>query len=305
MKSKELTSSGLLVLTALIWGTAFVAQRNGLDFLKPCAFNGIRSLIGGLALLPCIMFLDILNGRKISIWGTTSLYKKKKLLCGGLCCGTVLALASVMQQYGIAHTSVGKAGFITTLYIIIVPLLGLFMHKKVGLSLWISVILAVIGMYLLCFKGGQSINKGDIQVFICSILFSFHILVIDHFAPEVDCVRMSCIQFFLCGILSLCGAGLLEPLPDSQSVMAAWKPLLYAGVMSSGVAYTLQVVAQKNVHPVIASLLMSLESVFAALSGWLLLHEKLSPKEVFGCAIIFAAVILAQIPFPSKTKQIP
>ena len=241
------------------------------------------------------MFLDRLKGRSPSIFGETAPDGRRTLLIGGVSCGVILGFASLLQQTGIQHTSVGKAGFITTLYILIVPIIGLFFHRRMGIVKWLCVFVTVFGMYLLCFKGGGKLNRGDAIVFLSSFVFACHILTIDHFASRVDCVRMSCIQFFMAGIVSLILALPLEKIVWAD-ILKAGVPILYAGVMSSGVAYTLQVVAQRDVHPVIASLIMSLESVFAAIGGWLLLHERLSPSETCGCIIIFAAVIAAQLP---------
>ena len=290
-------------LTALIWGTAFVAQKSGLDYLGPFTFNGVRSLIGGLALLPCIVLIDVINGQRPSLLGSCSSGERRlALIKGGVYCGIILGIASSLQQYGIKYTSVGKAGFITTLYIIIVPLLGVFFRRKVGLVMWFCSLLAIFGMYLLCFRGGGELNVGDGLVFLCSIVFSLHILLVDRFAPQADGVRMSCIQFWVAGVIATVCALLFEQVVWRDLLNAKW-PLLYAGVMSCGVAYTLQIVGQKSVHPVVASLLMSLESVFAALSGWVILHEKLSSTELLGCAIIFVAVIIAQLPTKNEGKQ--
>ncbi len=301
MDRKSIIGAALLCLTALIWGTAFVAQKSGLDHLEPCAFNGIRNLIGCVALLPCILFIDKLQGRRSSFFGACA-DSRSTLFKGGICCGVILAIASLLQQVGIGWTSVGKAGFITTLYIFIVPLIGLCFGKKVSRLLWFCVAAAIFGMYLLCFRGGGGLNKGDVVIFLCAIGFSFHILVIDYFAPKTDCVRMACIQFGTAGVLSLLIASFTEHITWS-GITDACIPLLYAGVLSSGVAYTLQIVAQKYVHPVIASLLMSLESVFAALGGWIILGERLNGRELAGCAIIFAAVIIAQLSGNSQNEK--
>ncbi len=222
------------------------------------------------------------------------------LLIGGLCCGIALAVSSGFQQIGVANTTVGKAGFITALYIVIVPLLGIFLGKKVGALVWGGVGLAVIGMYLLCITEGFSISLGDLLVLICAVGFAVHILVIDHFSPKVDGVRMSCIQFFVCAVLSSIPMFIFET-PSFSAILSAAMPILYTGVMSSGVAYTLQIVAQKDTDPTLASLLLSLESVFAVLAGWILLREGLSHRELLGCALVFAAVILAQ--WPKKTVR--
>ena len=286
--SNRLRANLMLLTTALIWGVAFVAQSVGMDYIGPFTFNCVRSLLGGLVLLPCIFLLDRLDG------GKTAAQKKWPVL-GGVCCGVVLAVASSLQQIGIAHTSVGKAGFITALYIVIVPLLGLLGGKRVGGRIWAAVALAVAGMYLLCITESFTIGLGDLLVLLCAFCFSIHILVIDHFSPNVDGVRMSCIQFFTAGIL--CGVPmLLFESPNLTDICAAWAPIAYAGIMSCGVAYTLQVVAQKHTDPTVASLLLSLESVISVLAGWVLLGQALSPRELTGCALSFFAIILAQLP---------
>lgn len=295
-RGKILIGSGLLVLTALIWGIAFVAQSEGMNYVGGFTFNASRFLIGGAVLIPCIYFLR--RGNREQRQALTEEEQKQQNrtgIAGGICCGLVLCLSSSLQQFGIAHTTVGKAGFITALYIILVPILGLFMKKKVGLNIWVSVMMAAVGMYLLCINEGFSVGRGDFLVFLCSIGFSLHILVIDYFSPRADGVVISCVQFFTAGIVSGVLMLLFEK-PSWEAVMAAWMPVLYAGVMSCGVAYTLQVVAQKNVPPTMASLLMSLESVFSVLAGWVILGQKLSGREMLGCALVFAGILLAQIP---------
>lgn len=293
-----LKNSLLLLLTAAIWGVAFVAQSVGMDYVGAFTFNSIRSLIGSLVLIPVILVLN----RQKPASAHTDLQKKENrrtLITGGICCGICLCLASNFQQFGIKYTTVGKAGFITACYIVIVPVLGLFLKQKCGPFVWAAVAMAVIGLYLLCIKDGFSIGTGDILVMICALLFSIHILVIDHFSPMVDGVKMSCIQFLVCGILSGIPALLLES-PRFSSILAAWQPILYAGVFSCGVAYTLQIVGQKNMNPTVASLILSLESCISVLAGWLILKQQLSLREFAGCAVMFAAIILAQL--PQKTK---
>ena len=291
MKTKN---AFMLVLTAFIWGTAFVAQSVGMDYLGPFTFNGVRSIIGGIALLPCIAFLNKLNGAAGKTQGS-----KKDLITGGISCGLLLFAASSLQQMGIQYTTAGKAGFITAFYIVIVPVLGIFLKKKTGWKVWSAVVLALLGLYFLCITEKFSIGKGDILIFICALVFSVHILVIDYFSPKVDGVKMSCIQFFVCGIVSLPFMFVLET-PKVGSMFAGIVPLLYAGVLSCGVAYTLQIVGQKNVNPAIASLILSLESCFSVLAGWLVLGERLSVRESAGCVLMFAAIILAQLPDKKK-----
>ena len=280
----------LLVLTALIWGCAFVAQSVGMDYVGPFTFNMARFLIGAIVLLPVIWFMD--RQRKT---GAEKGAGQKTLIIGGICCGIALAVASTLQQWGILFTTVGKAGFITAMYIVIVPLLGIFIGKKVRPLIIGCVAIAVVGFYFLCMTESLRLGLGDFLVLLCAIAFSIHILVIDHFSPKVDGVKMSAIQFLTAAIISAVPTLLWEQ-PVFTEILQAWQPVLYAGVMSCGVAYTLQIIAQKNADPTVASLLLSLESVFSVLAGWVLLGQELSLKELFGCVLIFCAIILAQLP---------
>ena len=284
----------LLVLTALIWGCAFVAQSVGMDFVGPFTFNMARFLIGAIVLLPVIWFMD--RQRKT---GAEKGAGQKTLIIGGICCGIALAVASTLQQWGILFTTVGKAGFITAMYIVIVPLLGIFIGKKVRPLIIGCVAIAVVGFYFLCMTESLRLGLGDFLVLLCAIAFSIHILVIDHFSPKVDGVKMSAIQFLTAAIISAVPTLLWEQ-PVLTEILQAWQPVLYAGVMSCGVAYTLQIIAQKNADPTVASLLLSLESVFSVLAGWVLLGQELSLKERFGCVLIFCAIILAQLPEKKK-----
>ena len=301
MKKGNLRSSALLLLTACIWGVAFVAQSVGMEYVGPFTFNFVRSILGGLVLIPCIFFLK--REKKAKAEKVSEEEKKaqrKTLLAGGICCGVALCLASNFQQIGIQYTTVGKAGFITACYIVIVPVIGLFMKKKCSPMIWLSVLLAVVGLYLLCINEQFLIGYGDILVFVCAILFSVHILIVDYFSPKVDGVKMSCIQFFFCAILSGIGMLIFEQ-PSFANILAAWKPILYAGAMSSGVGYTLQIVGQKGMNPAVASLIMSLESVISVIAGWLILGQALSGREIFGCVLMFGAIVLAQL--PERKKQ--
>lgn len=285
MKTGQMRNSLLLLLTAFIWGAAFVAQSVGGEAVGCFTFNGVRSLIGALVLLPVIWLMDAKKKED-----------QKTLITGGICCGVMLCIASNFQQFGISFTTVGKAGFITAMYILIVPILGLFMKKKPGLQVWLGVVLAMMGLYLLCMTSESfSLSKGDFLVLICAGFFSLHILIIDYFSPKVDGVRMSCIQFLVCGILSMVMAFIFET-PEFSAILSGWLPILYAGVLSCGVAYTLQIVGQKNMDPTVASLILSLESVFSVLAGWLILDQTLSLRELSGCVLMFLAIILAQLP---------
>lgn len=301
MKKTQIRNSLLLLLTATIWGTAFVAQSVGMEYVEPFTFTCVRSIIGGFVLIPCIWFLRKLKMKeeKTSIVASRPLVTKVELI-GGICCGIALCVASNAQQLGIVHTTVGKAGFITALYVVIVPIMGLFFKKRVSFVVWICVVLSVIGLYLLCMtEGSFTLAYGDFLVLICAILFSIHILVIDYFSPRGDGVVISCIQFFVCGILS--GIIMLfAENPELGNILAAKGPILYAGVLSSGVAYTLQIVGQKDMNPTVASLILCLESVVSALAGWIILNQALTERELFGCVLMFAAIVLAQMPMPKK-----
>jgi drug/metabolite transporter (DMT)-like permease len=258
----------------------------------------VRSLIGAFVLLPCIKILDNVNKKneEPTEAGEAPHRSDKTLYIGGLCCGICLFVASNLQQFGIQTVSAGKAGFITAMYIVMVPVLGIFQKKKTGFKIWFAVALAVIGLYMLCMTGdAASVEKGDVLIGLCAIVFSVHILVIDHFSPMVDGVKMSCIQFFVCGILSVICMFIFEE-PHIADIMAAWVPILYAGAMSCGVAYTLQIIGQKGMNPTVASLILSLESVVSLISGWIILGQAMSARELFGCVIMLVAIVIVQLP---------
>lgn len=299
----------ILFLTAFIWGTAFVAQSVGMDYLGPFSFNGIRSFVGGIALIPCIVVLGRM-GRKTeeergevtkndNPEGSSRKGSRRTLIVGGICCGLCLFAASSLQQIGIQYTTVGKAGFITAFYIVLVPVLGIFLKKRIGWKIWVAVLLSLAGLYFLCITETFTIGKGDIYVFLCALIFSVHILIIDYFAPKTDGVKMSCIQFFVVGVLSIPFIAAFETI-TLEAVIKSMEAILYAGVMSSGVGYTLQIIGQKNMNPAIASLILSLESSISVLAGWVILGQSLSVREAFGCVMMFAAIILAQIPDKAK-----
>lgn len=288
MRIQEIKSSLLLFLAAVIWGVAFVAQSVGLNYVGPMTLNGSRFLLGGVVLLPLVYFRQKKRGEE----GKKEKGQRKTALLGGLCCGLALCIASCLQQYGIQYTTVGKAGFITALYIVIVPVLGIFLGKKAGIRIWIGVILAIVGFYLLCMMEAGGMNKGDILVFLCAICFSFHILIIDYFAPKADAVELSCIQFFVSGILCSLAALPLEE-PAWSQLLAGAVPILYAGILSCGVAYTLQIIGQARLKPAVASMILSLESVISVLAGWVILKETLTGRQLLGCVLVFGAVILA------------
>ena len=309
MKKQQipLKNSLLLLLTATIWGIAFVAQSEGGEAVGPLTFNATRNIIGSLVLIPVILLLNKINPQSNSAdftesdrqpmasSGSNPFSRNKTLIAGGIICGICLCLASNFQQFGIQYTSVGKAGFLTACYIIIVPILGLFMKKKCSPFIWVAVVMALIGLYLLCITDGFSIGKGDFLVLICAFLFSLHILVIDYFSPKTDGVKMSCIQFLTGGMLGAICMFLFES-PNMAMILNAAGPILYTGIMSTGVGYTLQILGQKGLNPTVAALIMSLESVFSALSGYLFLHQLLTTRELIGCVLMFIAIVLAQLP---------
>ena len=301
----------LLLLTALIWGVAFVAQSEGMKYVEPFTFTGLRSYLAGIALLFYLGIRRVFEkrrktstlgitiakeaGNKAAADGREKQGSVRNLFWGGLCCGIVLFMATMLQQTGIKYApEPGKAGFITALYIVLVPVCGIFTKKRPGVKVWLAVLLASAGMYLLCITDGFTISKGDGYLLLCAAAFTGHILTVDYFSPRADGVAMSCIQFFVCGILGTIGMLFTEKVQIAQ-ILKAWLPLVYAGVLSGGVGYTLQIVAQKDTEPEVASLLMSLESVFAVLGGLVILGQMLSIRETLGCVLVFAAVILAQL----------
>lgn len=292
----------LLFTAAFIWGIAFVAQSNAAEFIRPFTFNGIRCLVGGITLAPFVLYLQAKKHKSLPLGKTFSkktLFSTEELrhgIPGGIACGICLCLGSTLQQFGIEQTTVGKAGFITALYIIFVPIAGtLFFRKKTALPIVASVLLGLLGLFLLCLKDDFSIGIGDFYVLLCSFAFTAHILVIDYFSAKADGVLLSCIQFLTCGLISMPFIFFMER-PELSQIWAALLPILYAGVLSCGVAYTLQIVGQKNMNPTIASLILSLESVVSALAGWILLGQTLSGREIAGCFVMFIAIIIAQLP---------
>ena len=300
MNGNKAKGTIMLLLTAFIWGSAFVAQKSGMDYIGPFTFNMARCFIGALDLVPVIIF----SLRKARAGNDAdpddpnaliSSSSKRNLLIGGLFCGIAMFTAASLQQMGMVYTTSGKAGFITALYIIIVPVLGLLIGKKVRRILWVCVAMAVVGLYLLTMSGEASINRGDVLITGCAFVFAAHILIIDHFSPRTNAIALSALQLLLTGIFSLPCAALFEEI-DWANIIACHVPILYAGVMSCGIAYTMQIVAQKFTEPTVASLLLSLESVFAVITGMIILGEMMSGREFAGCAIMFAAIILAQLP---------
>ena len=286
-----------LLLAALIWGFAFVAQSVGMDFIGPFTFNGIRSIMGGLILIPVALVCIRAEGKQTvkSRVQTAGNGGRKVAVAGGLVCGVIMFAASSLQQFGIQYTQAGKAGFLTALYVVIVPFLSIFIGKKVHKKIWACVVLSVIGMYLLCISGSMSLGLGDILVILCAVGFSVHILAVDYFVERMNGVLLSCLQFLISGAISIVCMLIFEE-PNLEAIMNAKMVLLYAGFLSCGAGYTFQIVGQKGVNPTVASLILSLESVFSVIGGWLLLHEVLSAREITGCIIMFAAIVIAQAP---------
>lgn len=287
---KKLRGEIILSITALIWGTAFVAQIVGMEHIGPFTFTASRTLIGALSLIPVILFMDRKgDNAKDEIQGS-----KKDLIKGGVACGIAMFFGLAFQQVGLQYTTAGKAGFITALYIVFVPILGLFLHKRIEKSVWLGVILGLAGLYLLSVTEDLSIGKGDLLVLSGTIFWAFHIITIDHFTHKVDAVKMSCIQFLVVGIISLLIAIATEEISINSLIQSAF-PILYSGIIVVGIAFTLQIFGQRGTNPATAAIIMSMESVFAALSGIIILGETMSLRETIGCILLFAAVIVAQL----------
>lgn len=292
----------MLFLTAIIWGTTFVAQSAGTEYVGPLTYVGVRMLSASIVMVPVIFISRLVSapkkGTETSEDGTALSVK------GGMLCGVFLCLASAAQQAGVAFTTAGKAAFVTALYILFVPVIGLVMGRRVSPLMIICVPVAVTGFYFLCVREGFSVGKGDLLCLASAVLFSFQILTVDKYSVmNIDPLVFSCAQYFAAGAISLAGAFIFEEPAFSAILDAKWS-ILYAAVFSSCVAYTVQVYAQRLAEPSVASLIMSLESVFAALSGWLILHEHMSGREFSGCALVMAAVVIAQLPVPAKEKNI-
>lgn len=289
----NIKQNSMAVIAALIWGTAFVAQSIGADYIPAFTFNALRGIIAVICLFALSFGLRryrVSKGRP-----ATSTVSAGALITGGICCGLCLGIAAALQQLGIETTTAGKAGFITALYIVIVPILGIFLGKRVQLTVWGAVVLAVAGLYFLCMTGSLTISMGDIYIILCAFFFSFQILFIDYFVQKVDGIELSCAQFVVMTLFNGIVALLFEH-PTIEGILTCIIPLLYLGVFSCCIAYTLQILAQKDSNPTVISLLLSLESVFATISGAIILHDHMSGRELLGCVLMFAAVVLAQLP---------
>lgn len=295
------SGKGVLILTlaALIWGTAFVAQSDAADVIPTLTIIFFRYIIGGLALIPVLLF----SNRNKTPEERKSAWNRETVL-GGIFCGIALFLGSLFQQLGFTDPGVtaGKSAFITALYIVFTPLVGLFVGKKIPARVWISIAAAGVGMYFLCMQGETAFSYGDVYTLICAVSFTFHIILVDRYSKRIDCIILSMLQFFTAGIIGGIGALFFDTVSASQLTAAAL-PILYIGIMSSGVAFTLQTVGQKTCPPAVAPIVMSLESVFGALAGWILRGETMFPLQILGCALIFAAIIFTQIEIPSKKSS--
>ena len=286
MKARKARGNFLLLLTAMIWGSSFVAQSAGADLISPAFFNGTRMLLGSLLLSPLAVY-------RMRRYVPAS--SRRTLLLGGACCGVLMFTGSYIQQTGIAYTTAGKAGFLTAIYVVLVPVLGIFLKKKPRPILWVSVALACVGLYFLCFTDKTfSLAMGDAAMLGGAVMFALHIMVVDHFSPLVDGVCLSFVQVLTAGSLGMVVAFITEQ-PSFAALSAAAVPILYTGVFTMGVAYTLQIVAQKDTDPTVASLILCMESVFAVVFGWLILHETLSLREGVGSVFMFVAILLAQL----------
>jgi len=291
MQRNTVRGNAFLIVAAIIWGTAFVAQSEGMDFVGPFSFSAVRCLIGGIVLLPCAWFFT----RKSGIGDV------KGTLFGGAMCGIALFFATSLQQVGIQFTTVAKSGFLTAMYIVLVPVLRIILGKRSSARVWVCILIAVIGAYFLCAIDGFKINIGDALTILCAVMFSVHICVVDHFVRKHNGIWLSCIQFFIAGIISI--PFMLFEQPTVTSICSAWIPILYTAVFSSGIAYTFQILGQRDTNPIVASLIMSTESIFAALAGWILLNQAMSLRELFGSLLMILAIVLAQIPVKVKEKM--
>lgn len=300
MEKKFAKQNVLAVLAALIWGTAFVAQSVCAPLVPPFAFNAIRSLIAFVLLVFVSRAFDRAALRRGRAPEKTD---RRALILGGVCCGVFLAIASNLQQAGLADTSAGKAGFITALYVVLVPVLGIFLKRRASAQIWISVVIAVAGLYLLCIKAGEGfhLQTSDLYILLCAFFFACQIMSIDHFVARVDGVKLSCAQFLVAGVISTALSVLFETVNWAAVMDCIW-PILYVAVFSSCVAYTLQILAQRGSNPTVVTLLLSLESVFSVLAGAIILGDRLGEREYLGCVLMFAAVVLAQIPLRGKNS---
>lgn len=300
--NKKLRSSLLLLIATILWGSAFVSQNVAMDHMKPFAFQALRCFIAVIGMLPVIAIADRLQKDSPSFWRR---WADPQLWKAGLLCGLPLFLACNLQQLALVDTDAGKAGFLTAMYIVFVPVIGIFRKQRLGINIPISVVIAAVGLYFLSCTNGFQISSGDILLLCCAVMFAVQITFVDQFAPKVDSLRLNAIQALVCAILSGAVTLLSEPLPTWRDIASCAFPLIHVGIFSMGVAYGLQIIGQKGLEPTAASLIMSMESVFAALFGALLLQERMAGRELLGCGLVFCAVILSQIPIKRRKEAHP
>lgn len=293
---KNFTGLILLIITAIIWGTSFVSQKLGMNYVEPLTFGASRFLLGAVILIPVILIFDRANKRTDENLDKKkeTTYNNKDLIIGGILCGASLFLGAWLQQWGIVYTTAGKAGFITALYIVLVPVFGLFLHKKVSKVVWFGVAVATVGLYLLCIKEGFIIQKGDAIVLTGTIFWAAQILVVDAYVDKTDGLKLSFVQFLTAGVFSAIAALIFET-PKLETIIACAGPILYTAIMVVGVAYTFQIIGQKSTDPTIAAIILSMESLFAVISGAIFLGETMTMKEIIGCILMLVAVIITQI----------
>ena len=292
MKNK-IRGTATLLLATIIWGSTFIAQSVGMDHIEPFTFQAVRNAMAVVFLFPFSYLFESEKNAFAAKWRDPQLWKS------GIICGTALYVAAGLQQMGIVYTTAGKAGFLTAMYIVLVPMLGLFVNRKPSPAAWISVGIAVCGLYLLSCTDVSGINKGDLLLMASALAYAVQITLIDRYAGSLDGIRLNSVQCLTCAVFSAVTMFLTET-PRLSNILACWFPLAYAGILSMGVAYTLQIMGQRDLEPTTASLIMSLESVFALLCGWLILHETMTPAELTGCALVFSAVLISQIPQKKK-----
>ena len=287
--SPKLRSDLILLLAAIIWGFAFVAQRVGMEFVGPFTFNGVRFTLGTLVLVPFLFF-----GKKFTLKDPLLVISKRKIFLGVIGTGILLFIGVSLQQVGLKTTTAGKAGFITGLYVVFVPIVGIFLGHRTNLYTWLGVLLSATGLYLLSIQSGFRMEHGDLLVLGCAVVFTFHVLLIGWLSPRMNSFHLATGQFAICALLNLIVAFSIESV-DAGKIMDAAVPILYGGIISVGIAYTLQVIAQKEAHPAYASIILSMEAVFAALGGWMILHESLSQRSLAGCFLMLAGMVIAQV----------
>lgn len=304
MKNKQTLGSLLLLLTAMIWGTAFAFQRAGMEHIEPFSFGAVRFALSAVAVGTAALVRECRRPRaQTPAEQEAERARRRDTLLGGLCCGAFLGTANMLQQAGLRYTAAGKAGFITALYMLLVPILELLLfRKRNGARVWAAAALGAVGLYLLCVTESFSLARGDTLVCLCALVFAGHILCCGHFTARGDPIAMSAIQFAVASLLPAVGALLFEQ-PSWEKIASAAVPILYCGLISGGMGYTLQMIAQRWTEPAVASLLMSLEAVFAVIGGALLLAERMSARETLGCAVMFAAILLLQLPALRREKK--